>query len=386
MMAIQPGQAQIFNYTAAVSGWTDTFNPYPSALTNASIPTVRQNMDTPAKLGAILYNSIAQNQSYGVSEVMRWLIRPTSDPASPIPSANITDFNRISSNLGAAIAYAMTYAYQNTSDTTPIIEDPQANLPLLRSGVDPLVSVNPNATDVFYVAAAALMGVISNGCDALSTCQGSLCHTPKYIVRFRVSTCCTSVAPMLSAISRQLHLFGNDNLLGFPNLIDDVMPAYFQAQNPTALEFLSRVDFGDTSQLASAACNSNATSNYMGRTVLLDVNSNTPGAPPVASALDCCLACIGNAQCNVWVYCGGGYGCSGCNKQEVNYRAGASWGGQTFGPYARGCHDSDDHGTSLFPIGTCTLKSAVIKTSPQAYPPSDTVDFTSGYLTRHNAR
>ena len=50
------------------------------------------------------------------------------------------------------------------ASTTPIIEDPQANVPLLRSGVDPLVSVNPNATDVFYVAAAALMGVISNGC------------------------------------------------------------------------------------------------------------------------------------------------------------------------------------------------------------------------------
>ena len=48
------------------------------------------------------------------AEVMRWLIRPTSDPSSPIPSANITDFNRISSNLGAAVAYAMTYAYQNT--------------------------------------------------------------------------------------------------------------------------------------------------------------------------------------------------------------------------------------------------------------------------------
>ena len=28
---------------------------------------MRQNMDMPAKLGAILYNSIAQNQSYGVS-------------------------------------------------------------------------------------------------------------------------------------------------------------------------------------------------------------------------------------------------------------------------------------------------------------------------------
>ena len=33
---------------------------------------------------------------------------------------------------------------------------------------------------------------------------------------------------------RQLHLFGYDNLL------DDAMPPYIQAQNPTVLEFLSR--------------------------------------------------------------------------------------------------------------------------------------------------
>ena len=30
-----------------------------------------------------------------------------------------------------------------------------------------------------------------------------------------------------------------------------------------------------------------------GHKLLLDVNSNTPGAPPIASAVDCCLACIG---------------------------------------------------------------------------------------------
>ena len=48
--------------------------------------------------------------------------------------------------------------------------------------------------------------------------------------------------------------------------------------------------------MGMSACNTNASSNYMGSTVLLDVNSNTPGAPPVASALDCCLACMGNAQ------------------------------------------------------------------------------------------
>ena len=41
-------------------------------------------------------------------------MRPSSDPSVPIPSANITEFNRISGGLGAAVAYAMTYAYQNT--------------------------------------------------------------------------------------------------------------------------------------------------------------------------------------------------------------------------------------------------------------------------------
>ena len=33
-----------------------------------------------------------------------------------------------------------------------------------------------------------------------------------------------------------------------------------------------------------------------GNTLLLDVNSNTPGAPPVSSAQDCCLACMANAR------------------------------------------------------------------------------------------
>lgn len=34
---------------------------------NSSIPVVQQNMDTPAKMGAIFYNSIRQNQSYAVA-------------------------------------------------------------------------------------------------------------------------------------------------------------------------------------------------------------------------------------------------------------------------------------------------------------------------------
>ncbi len=54
-------------------------------------------------------------------------------------------------------------------------------------------------------------------------------------------------------------------------------------------------------------------------------------------------------QCNVWVYCGGQSGCDGCNKQELNYRAGAGSRGHTFGPYAPGCSDTESSG-ALFPL------------------------------------
>ena len=50
----------------------------------------------------------------GYTEALRWLLRPVSDLSVPVPAANITDFNRVSSNMGAAVAYAMTYAYQAT--------------------------------------------------------------------------------------------------------------------------------------------------------------------------------------------------------------------------------------------------------------------------------
>ena len=41
-----------------------------NAQANSSIPIVRQNLDMPAKLGAIFYNSIAQNQSYAVAGML----------------------------------------------------------------------------------------------------------------------------------------------------------------------------------------------------------------------------------------------------------------------------------------------------------------------------
>ncbi len=50
------------------------------------------------------------------------------------------------------------------SMNTPVIGPPEANGILLKPGSDSLVAVKPNATDVFYVAASALMGVVFNGC------------------------------------------------------------------------------------------------------------------------------------------------------------------------------------------------------------------------------
>ena len=50
--------------------------------------------------------------------------------------------------------------------TDGVVGLPQANGTVLRSAADPLVSVAPNATDVFFVAASALMGVVFNGCGA----------------------------------------------------------------------------------------------------------------------------------------------------------------------------------------------------------------------------
>ena len=49
--------------------------------------------------------------------------------------------------------------YNLTDIKTP---QPGTSSPLIQSG--PLVHVAPNSTDVFYVAAAALMGIIYQGC------------------------------------------------------------------------------------------------------------------------------------------------------------------------------------------------------------------------------
>ena len=58
---------RLFLYPYGLVGLFDSMSYCNALQTNSSTPIVRQNMDTPAKLGAIFYNSIAQNQSYGVA-------------------------------------------------------------------------------------------------------------------------------------------------------------------------------------------------------------------------------------------------------------------------------------------------------------------------------
>ena len=45
-----------------------------------------------------------------------------------------------------------------------IVAPPNASRTILRSSTDPLVQVKANSTDVFFVAASALMGAVFNGC------------------------------------------------------------------------------------------------------------------------------------------------------------------------------------------------------------------------------
>lgn len=150
------------------------------------------------------------------------------------------------------------------TNETSLIGPPPATGIVLRSGKDPLASVKPNATDVFYVAASALMGVVFNGCgehltpgqhvclrslsqasskylspvqqlrlteekvrakscdvqcaaihaaccnmrlrcaDANWRCHVLDCNTAEDIVQKRAGACCSSVSPMLSAISRYI--------------------------------------------------------------------------------------------------------------------------------------------------------------------------------------
>jgi uncharacterized membrane protein YpjA len=81
------------------------------AQTNVNKTLLAYQNDT-RLLGAILYDSIAQNQSYAVAEAIRWALLPLSSdytfPTSP-------EYAQLSANLGAATAYAMDYAYVKVS-------------------------------------------------------------------------------------------------------------------------------------------------------------------------------------------------------------------------------------------------------------------------------
>ncbi|CAK0779336.1 hypothetical protein CVIRNUC_004747 [Coccomyxa viridis] len=271
---------------------------------NNSIPIIQQTIDFPQRLGTIFYNSISQNQSYGVADALRWMLRPVGTPVYAAPSTNMTEYDRVSASLGATIAYAMNYAYHARANLT-IDAPPNASNTILRSSTDPLVQVKPNSRDVFFVAAAALMGAVFHGCDADWHCHSMDCDLPEEVVEKRTGVCCPTVSPMLTAISRQLLL------LNLEYLVDAALPASVQAAAPTTLEFLARCNRissgGEPAQISMSACNINASANYM---------------------------------CNVWVYCGSSYGCPGCDNRTLNYQPGLGAAGQTFGPYGPGCSAS----------------------------------------------
>lgn len=72
---------------------------------------MRNNQNSSATLGTILFNSLSQNQSYAVAEAVRFALLPNSNFNAADP-ANAQAYQALTVNIGAATAYAMHYASQ----------------------------------------------------------------------------------------------------------------------------------------------------------------------------------------------------------------------------------------------------------------------------------
>ncbi len=70
-----------------------------------------QNQNSSSLLGAILLNSVSNNQSYAVAEAVRFALLPDSSGGPKDPSRT-PGYDTLAANIGAATAYAMHYAAQ----------------------------------------------------------------------------------------------------------------------------------------------------------------------------------------------------------------------------------------------------------------------------------
>ncbi|CAL8469900.1 g9442 [Coccomyxa elongata] len=246
------------------------------------------------------------NQSYAVAEAVRFALLPSSNFNAADP-ANAQAFQALTANIGAATAYAMHYASQKAGESSGGLAStkapappPAVGGPIMRGVPDPPVAVQPSANDVFYAVAAGALGAVASSCDATWACHTSGClnttDPPEKLLQRRADGCCYLVGPLLRGIERQLTLFGASGTKMNPDIRND----------------------------APVGCNA-GTANYMGDIVRMDVNSQTPGAPVdydvVATAADCCAACVADMQCNVWVFCSKAWGFAGCDWQALNYNA-----------------------------------------------------------------
>ncbi|KAK9915641.1 hypothetical protein WJX75_001976 [Coccomyxa subellipsoidea] len=379
----QQATADLFNFSNAAAVWSLGAEKPPSAQACSNLQLLLQYQNTTDQLGAILLKSIGQNQSYAVAEAVRFALIPNSNFSAPDPSL-MPAYQTLASNIGAATAYAMHYARQQDYPAGTSPAPPYVGSTILQTAHDPSVAVQPNASDVFNAVAVGAVAAVVSRCDGNWRCHTMDCNTPLMVMDKRAETCCGVVAPLLRGIKRQLSLFGETYLLG-----DALSPAA-TAQDVYNLGFLDRcLWYPDDMSIrdAPAACKANKSANYMGKVVQLDINSQTPGAPVVATAADCCAACVANPQCNIWVFCGSQYGCGGCDYKTINYDATlGNDPSKRFGPYGPGCTQSTATLPSFFPIGTCTLKYASFTDKPPAYDNPAAGDFISGHLVQHIPR
>ncbi|EIE25708.1 hypothetical protein COCSUDRAFT_64791 [Coccomyxa subellipsoidea C-169] len=275
--------ASLFNFTEA-SGWRQGWGPTPSVQASRNLQLLLQNQNSSNLLGAILLNSVSNNQSYAVAEAVRFALLPDSS-GGPKDTSRTPGYDTLAANIGAATAYAMHYAAQQEFGGLPgSPQPPSTGGTILQSDHDASILVKPNASDIFFAVAAGAVGAVSSSCDGNWRCHTSDCNTPLAVMNKRVYICCGVVAPLMRGVDRRasvIPLVSQLALLGESTLLGDALSPAAMAEDLYNLAFLERClwfPYDARIKQAPANCNANSSANYMGKVVRIDINSHTPGA------------------------------------------------------------------------------------------------------------
>ena len=90
-----------------------------SALIHSAFQLLIFNMSAETWEALCSFHISLSPECYFCADAIHWFIQPPGPHLTINPSDNMTDYNMKSADMGAAMAYAMTYAYQ-ASVSTPV--------------------------------------------------------------------------------------------------------------------------------------------------------------------------------------------------------------------------------------------------------------------------